>query len=112
MKYQQFSELFLELILTSYFDKNNGSLRTVINFDIIGPAVKNFITHFHSYDLAHKTTHILLIEKMFITKELKSETCEKLGYCKRTFYRYRNQYLQTFELYLLREIEIFEMFSR
>ncbi len=107
MKYVQceFKELFLELVLISYFDKNNDSLRLVINFDVIEPAVKDFMTHFHSYDLAHKTTHTAIIEQMFITKELNRETCDKLGYSKRTFYRYRRQYLQTFEIYLSRKIE-------
>ena len=104
MRYIQFEfkELFLELVLTSYFDKNNDNLRLVINFDVIEPVVKDFITYFHSYDLAHKTTHIAIIEQMFITKELNRQTCDKLGYCKRTFYRYRREYLRIFEFYLCR----------
>ncbi len=113
MKYIQyeFKELFLELVLTSYFDKNNDNIKLVINYDVIEPIIKEFLTHFYSYDLAHKTTHIALIKQMFITREVNRQTCEKLGYCKRTFYRYRKQYLQTFEIYLSRRIEISNLFD-
>ncbi len=111
MRYHQFSELFLELVLRAYFDKNNDSLRTIINFDVIEPAVKDFIAYFHSYDSEHSTDHISTIKQMFITKELNRQTCDKLGFSKRTFYRHRKHYLHTFELYLSKNIEILGLFN-
>ncbi|MCH5164560.1 MAG: hypothetical protein J1F36_06045 [Clostridiales bacterium] len=101
----EFKEHFLEFVLTSFFDKRNESMRTVINYDAIEPAIKDFINHFNSYDFVHKTNHTAMIEQMFVTKELNLQTCDKLGYCKSTYYRYRRQYLQIFEVYLSREIE-------
>lgn len=102
----EFKEYLLEFVLISYFEKNNKySLRNIINFDLIEPAVKDFINHFYSYDLVHKTSHTAIIEQMFVTKELSRQNCDQLGYSKRTFYRYRRQYLRIFEIYLFRNIE-------
>ncbi len=101
----EFKEHFLEEVLISYFD-NNDSLRIVVNCNAIEPAVKDFMNHFYSYDLKHKTNHTTIIEQMFITKELNRDTCDKLGYCKRTFYRYRKYYLQIFNMYLLKKTEL------
>lgn len=104
----EFKELLLELILTTYFDRNNSNLMDVINFDAIESVVNDFLDYFRSYDNEHNTSHIATIEQMFVTKQLNRYTCKDLGYSKRTFYRYRKEYLRTFEVLLRRNLEIYD----
>ena len=101
----EFNELLLELILTTYFDKNDKNLKHIVNIDTVEAVIKDFLDYFRSYDNEHNTSHIATIEQMFVTRQLNRYTCENLGYSKRTFYRYRKKYLQIFEAFLRRNLE-------
>ena len=94
---------FLEFLLTAYFNNNIIFSENLLNLSLITPAVNSFLMHYKDEDELHKTNHLEIIKKIFITREIKSKNCNEAGLSSKTFYRYKNMYLITFKHYLIQE---------
>lgn len=99
-------EEFLEYLLKSFYRKEKSYVHGMINFDAFKPAVNLFVNYFENEDKLNTSNHSLIIKGLYIDDRITNKNCgPELGISVKTFYRYKQKYLQVFKTCLMQAIE-------
>lgn len=95
-------EVFLAFLLKEFGKDDKTYLTGIINAEIVQQALVLLLSHFENEDKQNVTNNVDIIKKIFINETVTVNNCSfEVGICKKTFYRYKEKYLQVFKNYLL-----------
>lgn len=93
---------FLGFLLKTSFHDEKKYFQKFIDFEVVQFAVNQLMAYLYNEDILNSSNHLHIVKRIFDKEDITSYNCSsELGVCKKTFYRYKQKYLQIFRSYLI-----------